>query len=268
MLRVNDLAFAYGRRVILSDISFEVRPGEIVAVLGPNGSGKSTLLCCLNRILRPQRGQVQLDNRPLADMTAEGIAGVIAYVPQRIETASFSVFDAVLLGRKPYFTWFAGANDFALVEAMLQRLELDTCDGAGGGNMADRPMDRLSGGEAQKVALARALVQEPKLLLLDEPTSALDMKNQVEILTLLREIVRERNIMALLSIHDLNLAIRHADRFLLLRKGRLLGDVRRDGLTPDIIEHVFGLAVEIHLSDSGVPFFTEKSISPVSNLLG
>ena len=250
MLQVNDLAFSYGRRAILSDVSFEVQSGEIVAVLGPNGSGKSTLLRCINKILRPHHGQVHLDKHSIAALTAERIASLIAYVPQRIETASLSVFDAVLLGRKPYFTWFAGANDYAMVEAMLERLELDA--------LSNRPIDRLSGGEAQKVALARALVQEPQLLLLDEPTSALDMKNQVEILTLLREIVSERNIMALLSIHDLNLAIRHADRFLLLRDGRLLGDLRRDGLMPTLIEQVYGLAVEIHLSGHDVPFIMEK----------
>ena len=250
MLRACDLAFSYGRRAILSGVSFEILPGEIVAVLGPNGSGKSTLLRCINKILRPHHGQVHLENQLLAALTAERIASLIAYVPQRIETASLSVFDAVLLGRKPYFTWFAGSNDFAMVEAMLERLELDA--------LAGRPIDQLSGGEAQKVALARALVQEPKLLLLDEPTSALDMKNQVEILTLLREIVRERNIMALLSIHDINLAIRHADRFLLLRDGRLFGDLRRDGLTPTLIEQVYGLAVEIHLSGHDVPFIMEK----------
>ena len=257
MLRVDDLAFSYGRRAILSGVSFEVLQGEIVAVLGPNGSGKSTLLRCINKIVRPHHGQVHLDKQSLAALTAERIASLIAYVPQRIETASLSVFDAVLLGRKPYFTWFAGVNDYAIVESMLQRLELDACDGAGD-NMANRPIDRLSGGEAQKVALARALVQEPKLLMLDEPTSALDMKNQVEILTLIREIVRERNIMALLSIHDINLAIRHADRFLLLREGHLLGDLRRDGLTPALIEQVYGLAVEIHSSGHDVPFIIER----------
>ena len=250
MLRVDDLAFFYGRHSILSGVSFEVQPGEIVAVLGPNGSGKSTLLRCLNRILRPRHGQVHLEDHSLATLTAERIASLIAYVPQRIETAPLSVFDAVLLGRKPYFTWFAGANDYATVEAMLLRLELDA--------MTNRPIDQLSGGEVQKVALARALVQEPKLLLLDEPTSALDMKNQVEILTLLREIVRERNIMAILSIHDINLAIRHADRFLLLREGCLLGDLRRDDLTSDIIEQVYGLAVEIHLTGHDVPFIIER----------
>jgi len=262
MLRVNDLAFSYGRRSILTDISFDVSPEEIVAVLGPNGSGKSTLLRCLNRILRPHHGRVRLDECSISGMTAEHIARLIAYVPQRIETASLSVFDAVLLGRKPYFTWFAGADDYAIVEAMLQRLELDA--------MANRPIDRLSGGEVQKVALARALVQEPKLLLLDEPTSSLDMKNQVELLALLREIVQERNIMALLSIHDINLALRHADRFLLLRGGRLLGDMRRDVLTPDIIERVYGLAVEIHLTEHEVPFIMERSsiISPASKTLG
>ncbi len=250
MLRVDDLAFSYGRSPVLSGVSFEIQPGEIVAVLGPNGSGKSTLLRCLNRVLRPNRGGVQLENESLAGMTAEHIANRIAYVPQRIETAPLSVFDAVLLGRKPYFTWFAASHDHKLVEQMLHRLELDA--------MPHRPIDRLSGGEVQKVALARALVQEPKLLLLDEPTSALDMKNQVEILSLLREIVQERNIMALLTIHDINLALRYADRFLLLRDGRLLGDLHRDGLTPEIVESVYGLAVEIHTSGNDVSFIIEK----------
>jgi len=250
MLHVDHLAFSYGRRLVLTDVSFDVQLGEVVAVLGPNGSGKSTLLRCLNRILRPQSGCVILNDKPVSCIATERIASMIAYVPQRIETASLSVFDTVLLGRKPYFTWFAGVNDYKMVEEMLRRLELDA--------MANRTMDRLSGGEAQKVALARALVQEPKLLLLDEPTSALDMKNQVEFLTLLHDIVRERNIMALLSIHDLNLAIRHADRFLLLHEGKLLGDLRRDGLTPDIIEQVYGLAVEVHLSRHNVPFIMEK----------
>lgn len=251
-LRVEQLAFSYGRRTVLADVSFDVSPGEIVAVLGPNGSGKSTLLRCLNRILRSQHGRVQLDGRLLSAMTAEQLAGRIAYVPQRIEAAPLSVFDAVLLGRKPYFTWFAESRDYEIVERMLHRLKL--------AEMAQRPIDQLSGGEIQKVALARALVQEPKLLLLDEPTSALDMKNQVEILSLLREIVRERNIMAMLSIHDVNLAIRHTDRFLLLRNGRLLGDLRRDGLTPEILERVYGLPVEILTAGTDVTFVVERRI--------
>ena len=238
MLSVQQLSFRYGRKVILSAVSFQASPGEIVAILGPNGSGKSTLLRCLCGILKPKSGAVACDGSNLADFSAEKITRLVGYVPQRIETAPLSVFDAVLLGRKPYFTWFASPEDFHKVEEMLTRLKLDS--------FAMRSADKLSGGETQKVALARALVQEPRLLLLDEPTSALDLKNQVEFLSTLRSIVQERGLLAVLSLHDINIALRYADRFLLLREGHLLGDVRLDDLTPQLIERVYGLPVEIH----------------------
>lgn len=250
MVNVRNLGFAYGRREVLSDVSFEAKPGEILAVLGPNGSGKSTLLRCLTRILTPQHGEILLDDQRVSTFSADKRARVIGYVPQKLETAPLSVFESVLLGRKPYFTWTASKTDFEKVEEMLNRLELHP--------LAARAVDQLSGGESQKVALARVLVQEPKLLLLDEPTSALDLKNQVEILTLLRKIVRERNLIALLTMHDINIAIRYTDRFLLLRKGKLIGDVLRDGLTPELVESVYGLPVEIHNSDRDISFIIEK----------
>jgi iron complex transport system ATP-binding protein len=250
MLQIDNITFRYGHVEILSGISFRVSRGEIVAVLGQNGSGKSTLLRCLNRILRSHTGHITLDDERLDTFSAEKIAQHIAYVPQRLETAPLSVFDAVLLGRKPYFVWQASRTDFERVEKMLYRFGLDS--------LAHRPLHQLSGGEVQKVALARAMVQEPKLLLLDEPTSALDLKNQVELLRILREIVEERNIMAILSMHDINIAVRHTDRFLLLKEGKLIGDVRRDKLTSDILETVYGLQVEIHTSERNVSFIIEK----------
>ncbi len=250
MLQVRQLSFHYGRKAVLSDVSFQVQPGEIVAILGPNGSGKSTLLRCLNRILKPQSGTVHLAESNLAGFSPEEIARRIAYVPQRIESAPLSVFDAVLLGRRPYLTWFASSDDYRKVEEILVRLQLDS--------LAMRPVDRLSGGESQKVALARALIQESKILLLDEPTSALDLKNQVEFLTVLREIVRERNLLAVMSLHDINIAIRYTDRFLLLREGNLLGDVRLEGLTPPLIEQAYGIPVEIHTSRENISFIIEK----------
>ncbi len=253
MLSVQRLSFQYGRKAILSDVTFQASPGEIVAILGPNGSGKSTLLRCLCGILKPKSGTVSCDGLHLTDFSAEKIARRIGYVPQRLETAPLSVFDAVLLGRKPYFTWFASSDDFHKVEEILVRLKLDS--------FAMRPANQLSGGETQKVALARALVQEPRLLLLDEPTSALDLKNQVEFLSTLRDVVRERGLLAVLSLHDINTALRYADRFLLLREGRLLGDVRPADLTPPLIEQVYGLPVEIHTSDRNVSFVLEKIAS-------
>jgi len=257
MLKVQHLRFSYGKRNVLSDVSFETGAGEILAVLGPNGSGKSTLLRCLTGILRPKQGAMTLNDRAIANCTAEQRAQWIAYVPQKVETAPLSVFESVLLGRKPYFTWKASKYDLEKVEEILDRLGLDT--------LAQRPVDQLSGGESQKVALARVLVQEPQLLLLDEPTSSLDLKNQVEILVLLRKIVRERNLTAILTMHDINVAIRYTDRFLLLQNGKLVGNVLRDGLTPELIgltpeliENVYGLPVEIHTSERNMSFIIEK----------
>ncbi|MDR1383081.1 MAG: ABC transporter ATP-binding protein [Planctomycetaceae bacterium] len=251
MLQVEHLTFCYRRRETLSDISFDVNAGEIVAVLGPNGSGKSTLLRCLCQILRPQNGAVTLNGERLLSLSAEQIARKIAYVPQRLETAPFSVFDAVLLGRKPYFTWSPSPTDFQRVEEILYRLELES--------FAQRPLHQLSGGEVQKTALARALVQEPELLLFDEPTSALDLKNQVDILRIVRSRIRETNKMAVMSIHDLNLAVRYADRFLLLKDGRLVGNVPRDKLQPDVIEYVYGIPMEIHTLEKNLSFIIERS---------
>ena len=250
MLQVENLDFFYGRRNVLSNISFGVRSGEIVAVLGPNGAGKSTLLRCLNGILTPKRGEIRLENHRVLSFSVEKRACWIAYVPQKLEAAPLSVYEAVLLGRKPYFTWSASNEDLLHVEQTLAELDLDS--------LADRPTDRLSGGELQKVSLARALVQEPKLLLLDEPISALDLKNQVEFLRLVQNIVRQRNIMAMLCMHDINVAIRYADHFLLLKEGHIVGDVTAKELTPGMIEQVYGLPVEIHNSDRNISFIIEK----------
>ena len=250
MLKIQRLSFSYGKRNVLSDISFEAHRGRILAVLGPNGSGKSTLLRCLTRILHPRQGEVLLDDQQIASFSAERRAQWIAYVPQKLDTAPLSVFESVLMGRKPYFTWQASTTDLGKVETTLHRLGL--------ASLARRPVNQLSGGECQKAALARVLVQESKLLLLDEPTSALDLKNQVEILVLLQEIARERNLIVLLTMHDINVAVRYADRFLLLQQGKLVGDVMRDGLTPELIEKVYGLPVEIHTSGQNISFIIER----------
>jgi len=251
MLKVQNISFSYGKCDVLSDVSFETDAGEILAVLGPNGSGKSTLLRCLTGILRPKQGAMTLNDRAIAQCSAEQHARLIAYVPQKLETAPLSVFESVLLGRKPYFTWKASKDDLKKVEEILEKLGISA--------WAQRPVDQLSGGESQKVALARVLVQEPQLLLLDEPTSSLDLKNQVEMLVLLRKIVRERNLTTILTMHDINVAIRYTDRFLLLQSGKLVGNVLRDGLTPELIENVYGLPVEIHTSERNFSFIVEKT---------
>jgi iron complex transport system ATP-binding protein len=165
-LKVRGIEFSYNHHPILDGVSFDIKPGEILGVLGVNGAGKSTLLKCINRILRPRAGSILLDDQDLRKMRSGEIARHFGYVPQKYTEESITVFDAVLLGRKPYIQWSASTNDLLIVEDMLRRLHLE--------NLALRPVDRLSGGEYQKVVIARALAQEPEILLLDEPTSNLD----------------------------------------------------------------------------------------------
>ena len=238
ILSVKDLAFAYNGTPILKKIDFNVKPGHLLAILGPNGAGKTTLLKCINGIHCPAAGTIQVEDRSILKLSPEKIALSIGYVAQRSETSRLTVFDAVLMGRKPYIKWHVGGNDLTIVEEVLVQLDLS--------RLSLRYLDELSGGELQKVAIARALVQEPRLLLLDEPTSALDLKNQINILSLIREIVDSRQIAAVMTMHDLNSALHYADRYCFLRDGLVHAECDRSTISSDIIEDVYGLPVSIH----------------------
>ncbi len=241
MIEVKNLSFSYDKSTpVLRDISFTLRGGECCAVLGNNGAGKSTLLKCIDRILRPQRGEVLLDGRDVSALPRRQLAREIAYVAQNERPGELTVFDTVLLGRRPYIRWEATERDRALVTSLLKQLGLSS--------LALRPLSRLSGGERQKVLLARALAQQPRLLLLDEPTASLDPRNQHEVLRLIRRLARERELGVLTVLHDLNLALRYCDRFLLLRGGGVFAE----SLTPESIEAVYQMRADL-IEHRGVP---------------
>lgn len=245
MLSVRDLDFAYNSHPILDGVSFELCAGDILALLGTNGAGKSTLLKCLNHILKPRLGTILLEQQELGRMSRDAIARKTGYVPQRSADSHLSVFEAVLLGRKPHMRWTMSARDYALAEQIIGELKL--------ADVAQRPVSDLSGGELQKVVIARALAQTPQLLLLDEPTSNLDLKNQLEIMSLIRGIVKQKKLAAVIAIHDLNLALRFADRLVLLKDHRVHAAVRNSDLTPEIIREVYGVnAVLVDVSDHTV----------------
>jgi len=237
MLTVNELKFMYRNKNVLKEIGFSIEQGQVVAVLGPNGVGKTTLLKCLNRILRPREGTVMLDDENLLDLSTMEIARRVGYVPQRVETGRLTAFDAVLLGRRPHIGWDVTPRDLAIVDAIFTKLGMES--------MRLVYIDEMSGGELQKVAIARALVQEPKILLLDEPTSNLDLKNQVDILTTIRDIVRDHGIAAVMTMHDLNQALRFADTFIFIKNGMVYIHGKQDVITPSVIEDVYGLPVII-----------------------
>ena len=235
ILNVEELKFLYRNREVLENVAFEVQHGEIVAILGPNGVGKTTLLKCLNRILKPRTGRVYLDGAEVGDLDTLEIARLAGYVPQRVETGRLTAFDAVLLGRLPYVGWDVTARDMSVVDAVFTRLSME--------HLRLSYIDEMSGGELQKIAIGRALVQEPRILLLDEPTSSLDLKNQVEILSTILGIVREHGIAAVMTMHDLNQALRYADRFIFLKNGTIHFQGDYNSVTPEVIEDVYGLPV-------------------------
>jgi iron complex transport system ATP-binding protein len=237
ILSVDELRFFYRNQEVLADIAFSIDEGEIVAILGPNGVGKTTLLKCLNRILTPRGGAVLLDGDDLSRLDLMEIARKVGYVPQRVETGRLTAFDAVLLGRRPHIGWDVTGKDLKVVDAVFRRLQMD--------HLRLSYIDEMSGGELQKIAIARAIVQEPKVLLLDEPTSNLDLKNQVNILSIIARIVREHHIAAVMTMHDLNQALRFADRFIFLKGGRVYSHGGHDMVSSAVIEEVYGLPVVI-----------------------
>ncbi len=238
ILEARDIHFSYQSREILKGVSCLAGPGQTLAILGPNGVGKTTFLKCLCAIHKPSMGAALVENVDALRMAPDEAARKIGYVAQRGQTARMTVFDAVLLGRKPHIRWRASARDLRIVDAALRRLDLAA--------MRLRHIDALSGGELQKVCIARALVQEPRLLLLDEPTSSLDLKNQLAILSLVRRAAREHGIAAVMTMHDLNLALRFADAFLFLKDGEVFAHGPMRELRAEIVSEVYGVPVEIH----------------------
>lgn len=245
MIRTEHLKFSYSAdKKILDDICFQAEAGSCTAVLGNNGAGKSTFLKCLNRMLLPEKGVVYLNGTDLRQMRRREIACNAAYVTQNPQTARFTVYDAVLLGRKPYVRGNPAPQDYAVTESILERLSLSP--------LALCYTDELSGGELQKVMLARALAQQPNVLLLDEPTSNLDLKNQYETLRLIQKLAQEEKVCVMMVIHDLNLALRYCDRFVFLKNHRVFRHGGLDCVTAEVIRQVYGIPAAVRQLD-GIP---------------
>ena len=237
-LSVSGIDFSYRSTPILDDVSFGVEPGELLCILGVNGAGKSTLIKCINRILAPQRGTVLVDGKAVFDMRQREVAQHLGYVPQKHPETLLSVYETVLMGRRPHVQWALRDSDYAFVEQILHQLGLH--------NLAMRPVSHLSGGQLQKVIIARALAQSPSVLLLDEPISNLDLKNQMEVMQLIKGITRTQQLAAVVTIHDLNMALRFGDKFLFLKDQKVQAITDRAGFTPALIETVYDQPVSLH----------------------
>ena len=245
-LSVQHLSFSYGPRRILEDVTFEVAPGAFCALLGPNGSGKSTLVKAIAGVHRAKSGTVTVEGRETSSLGRCELARVVGYVPQAGDAPfDLTVREAVMLGRTPHFGIAPRAEDRAKVEDAIARMGL--------GDLAERSMSELSGGQAQRALIARALAQDTRVLLLDEPTSALDLRYQIETLQLVRQITREEGISALIAIHDLNHAARYCDQIVVLHGGRLVADGSpAEALRAPVLRSVFEVDVEVDAREGAV----------------
>ena len=238
MMEIKNVAYHYkGGPQVLQDVSFTLEPGQFLAILGNNGAGKSTLLKCFNHILKPDAGAVLLDGENLLSMSAREVAKRVAFVSQSVPSTQMTVHDVVMLGRRPYMKWGFTEEDHAIVHDAMHRLDVE--------DMRGRFLNQLSGGEKQKVMLARALAQQPKVLLLDEPTSALDIQNQYQVLSLVRSICHKDQLTAIVVIHDLNLALRFCDRFLLVKDGEVFRYGNRSVLDSEALQQVYGVQAKV-----------------------
>ncbi|MCW4009844.1 MAG: ABC transporter ATP-binding protein [Candidatus Bathyarchaeota archaeon] len=263
-LVIDNLSFNYASFAVLKDINIKVDVGEVLSIVGPNGSGKSTLLKCINRILKPQRDTILIDGRCTTKISIKEMSKLMGYVPQSsISTFPFTVFDIVLMGRRPYINWNLSENDSRIAAEMLDFLGI--------GSLAMRHFNELSGGEQQKVVIARALAQQPQILLFDEPTSSLDIKHQLEILCILKSLAQNLSCSVVVSIHDLNLASRFSDTMVMLKKGRIFAvGSPEEVLTEENIAAVYDIKCKVTHSlldkPQVVPLISEDRVVRSLNL--
>ena len=239
MLKCENLTFRYNRTgaPVLSGASLELKQGEIGILLGKNGSGKTTLFKNILGIHNPSAGSIRFEGENLLKMPRKERARRIAYVPQDIHFGALSVFDSILMGRVSYFGLKASHADYSVVEKIVEDMQL--------GDFAHRNVDELSGGERQKIAIARAMAQEPKLMVFDEPTGNLDIANEQLIIQEAKKLAKEKNISILSSLHDLNQALSFGDKFFFMKDGVIKYAGGKEIITEEVVKDIYDIDVKI-----------------------
>ena len=252
LFELSDVHFGYGRFPVLENCQAQFEAGDFVGVIGPNGAGKSTLLQLLSGVLRPRQGSVVYRGRPVADYPRREIAREIAIVPQISDSVfPFRVREIVLMGRHPYLSTlaFEGPRDFEIVDQVM--------DMTGTQHLADKRFNELSGGERQLVLIARALAQQPDVLLLDEPTASLDLHHQRAILQIVNRLNRSENRTVILVSHDINVAALYCKEIAVLHRRKILGRGRPEEiLKREMLETLYGQGIDVLDRADGSPLIT------------
>ena len=253
LLDIKDLEFHYGDRRVLHDINFSAEAGSVVSILGPNGVGKTTLLKSIVNIHKPSSGSIFVDGQDVLTLSPKEMAKRVAYVPQSAIPGEVSVFDTVLMGRRPYIQWSATHEDMDKTWSAMQALKID--------HLSLKHTNRISGGEFQKVQIARAVVQEPKILIMDEPTNNLDISNQHVTMHTIIDAVRSRGMCTIMTMHDINLAVHYSDVFVFIKDGTVVSHGGLDTITEETIKEVYGIEADV-VYHKGKPFVIPQSLPP------
>ncbi len=241
-LSLHKVSLGYGRHPVVQDVSFEAVQGEMLGIIGPNGSGKSTLIRGISRTIHTASGKIILNGKDVSKFHRLDLAQMIAVVPQNPSLPElFTAQEVVMMGRTPYLGLFRyeGEKDMEIVrKAMASTHTLE---------LANRRVADLSGGERQRLVIARALAQQPKVLLLDEPIAHLDINHQIEILNLIRQLCHEELLIAVMAVHDLNIAAQYCSRLIMLSNGKVFCEgMPQDVITPENIRQVYGANVYVY----------------------
>jgi len=247
ILDISNISLSFRDNLILSSVSLEVSAGEFFVIIGPNGAGKTSLLKVLSGLQKAQKGTVTIKDKNILNYRRRNLSQIMAIVPQHIEVGfPFTVADTVIMGRSPHLgiLGMEGENDFHIAEEAMKFTDVS--------HLTDRKLFQLSGGELQRVIIARAICQQPEIILLDEPTTALDPAHQLKIMDLMEKFRREHGTTIIMVSHDLNLASMYGDRVLLLKSGRVVktGDPK-SVLNKELLEDSYGCRIQVDESPLG-----------------
>ncbi|MGI6471533.1 MAG: ABC transporter ATP-binding protein [Candidatus Methanomethylophilaceae archaeon] len=237
MIEVENLSFSYGKHKVLKDVSFKVNNGDVVSILGPNGVGKTTLMKCMCNIHKPSSGSVTVNGQDVLSLSGKDLAKNIAFVPQSVPRTKNLVYDSVLMGRKPYINIGVTENDLDITSRAVRDLGLE--------DLAFKYVDRISGGEFQKVQIARALAQESSVVMLDEPTNNMDVCNQHLTMDIASNMARGTDACVIMTMHDINLSLYYSDTLMFMKGGEIIAFGGKDIVTPDLIYEVYGMEVDV-----------------------